>query len=497
MDSKYKQRLVRLLELLKEAPPAQDDEFADEEPANVAPPVKKKVAVPGNTPPTNVPRNAPVNKAPANVPPANAAPTNAPANVPTNAPTNVPANAAPANAPANAPTNAPVNAQPKIPANMASNAAPSANVPTNTPAANVPVAIPGMDNDVPANANAVSADAEEKVRQGKVNLFFDKLAENPNLMSFLQLTNPLEQAAAIERFAELVGIPQGQLVNVLNSLRQKASAPTPEPAMESKVRRGMVIEVRDKIRKISKEDADKFHITRYPRFSVFDNVLEMRRKFGENAKLVVSGNYIYDVSKAPSIYDAASPVIPSDTKLPESKRARVEAKVRRLIGMLKEESGSADRAALENAYKALQDLFERWDSFKQFTNARYWGFSPEDEKLLYKVMDILGENIAKFERMGESVNRKRVLNMSAPLKEAGYGAGHGGNNRKIQLMYRDSNGDYHYIASTNASKTLKQAVDRLRDRMMTDTSYQPLIKKIERETGETFNPKNVRASFDE
>lgn len=81
-----------------------------------------------------------------------------------------------------------------------------------------------MDNDTPADAMAVAPDAEQKIQQAKVNLFFQKLADNAPLMSYLRFTTPIEQAAAITKFAELVGVPKGQLVNVLTGIKQAANA---------------------------------------------------------------------------------------------------------------------------------------------------------------------------------------------------------------------------------------------------------------------------------
>lgn len=193
MTKLQEQRLLRLFRvILKEAgpvPPEEDDEMERD-------PEAEPVNVPGKPAPANM---APANK-PVNVKPVNKAPVNAP-----------PPEAA--NAPVNAPSNAPAN----VPVNKASNAAP--------PPANAPdVEIPGMDNpDVEPDANAAATNADDKVRQAKVKLFFDKLASNDVLMNYLQFKSPLEQAEAIQKFAEMVGVPRGQLMNVLNSIRKSAA----------------------------------------------------------------------------------------------------------------------------------------------------------------------------------------------------------------------------------------------------------------------------------
>lgn len=228
MTKLQEERLLRLFKLILEAGP-RNPEDTEEEPLNTPP----ANAAPANAAPANAkPVNAkPVNAAPANTAPANAAPANA-----------APANAAPANAPANSPKNAPGGSGAPIPANMASNATPTANTPANAAPANTPLAIPGMDNDTPVNSNAAAVDSEDKIRQAKVKLFFDKLAGNDGLMNYLQFKSPLEQAEAIQKFAELVGVPRGQLMNVLNGIRQSANAAPANaasavPQAESVVRR--------------------------------------------------------------------------------------------------------------------------------------------------------------------------------------------------------------------------------------------------------------------
>lgn len=210
MTKLQEERLLRLFRLILEAGP-RNPEDREEEPLNTPP---------ANTPPANT---APANAAPVNSKPANAAPVNTP---PANtAPANAaPVNSKPANAPANSPANAPGGSGAPIPANMASNATPAANASGNAVAANTPLAIPGMDNDAPVNSNAAAVDSEDKIRQAKVKLFFDKLAGNDGLMNYLQFKSPLEQAEAIQKFAELVGVPRGQLMNVLNGIRQSANA---------------------------------------------------------------------------------------------------------------------------------------------------------------------------------------------------------------------------------------------------------------------------------
>jgi len=205
-------KLVRLFKmaLFEAGPMDTEEEPLDGEPTDTAAPTAPaKPAAPAA--PSAAP--APVDKSAVSAPPKKVV--SAPA-----APT-APDAAAPA--PAAKPVAKPAGAAP------AAAAAPSKSVPSGDTA---PVAIPGMDNDKPVDANAASVDAEQKVQQAKVKLFFDKLAASPQIMGYLKFTNPLEQVEAIQRFAELVGVPKGQLSNVLAGIQQASSA-----QMESKIRR--------------------------------------------------------------------------------------------------------------------------------------------------------------------------------------------------------------------------------------------------------------------
>ena len=78
---------------------------------------------------------------------------------------------------------------------------------------------------------------DDKIRQAKVRLFFDKLASNPTLVALLKFRSPLEQAEAIHQFATLVGVPKSQVLPLLKQIKDTAQEPTAEPAMESRRRR--------------------------------------------------------------------------------------------------------------------------------------------------------------------------------------------------------------------------------------------------------------------
>lgn len=91
--------------------------------------------------------------------------------------------------------------------------------------------------EAPAKPEAPADDAspESKIRQAKVRLFFDKLGASPALMGYLNFTSPLEQAEAIQQFAELVRVPRSQLLPLLNQIRTLSQAqPTSESTRRKK-----------------------------------------------------------------------------------------------------------------------------------------------------------------------------------------------------------------------------------------------------------------------
>lgn len=67
---------------------------------------------------------------------------------------------------------------------------------------------------------ADDVDKQQKLTKTKVKMFFNKLAKNNQLMTYLQFNSPTEQVEAIQQFAELVGVPRNQLVNLMTQMRQ-------------------------------------------------------------------------------------------------------------------------------------------------------------------------------------------------------------------------------------------------------------------------------------
>lgn len=78
---------------------------------------------------------------------------------------------------------------------------------------------PVVNGETPAEEDAIDPRAA-KVRRAKVRLFFDKLQKSPTLMGYLNFTSPVEQVEAITSFAELVGVPKSQIVNLLSSIKK-------------------------------------------------------------------------------------------------------------------------------------------------------------------------------------------------------------------------------------------------------------------------------------
>jgi hypothetical protein len=82
-----------------------------------------------------------------------------------------------------------------------------------------------------------SQSGADSLRQAKTKLFFDKLAANPMLMDLLNFKSPLEQAEAINYFAELVGVPKSQVLPLLKQIKDKSMEPQTDPTVESFLRR--------------------------------------------------------------------------------------------------------------------------------------------------------------------------------------------------------------------------------------------------------------------
>ena len=61
-----------------------------------------------------------------------------------------------------------------------------------------------------------------------------------------------------------------------------------------------------KVKTIYTADHDKFELSLFPNFSITGSIKGMKDKYyGKNALLVKCGKYIYNVSSAPYIYEAA------------------------------------------------------------------------------------------------------------------------------------------------------------------------------------------------
>jgi hypothetical protein len=93
--------------------------------------------------------------------------------------------------------------------------------------------VPAMDE--PAADAPESGD--EKIRQAKVRLFFDKMAANPTLMNLLKFTSPLEQAEAIHQFATMVGVPKSQVLPLLKQIKDTSMEPETDPNPVERVTR--------------------------------------------------------------------------------------------------------------------------------------------------------------------------------------------------------------------------------------------------------------------
>lgn len=71
-----------------------------------------------------------------------------------------------------------------------------------------------QEQDAPADGKTAGA-----LEQYKVRLFFERLQANQALSSLLNFTSPLQQAQAIVKFAQLVGIPPGKIPAILQQLK--------------------------------------------------------------------------------------------------------------------------------------------------------------------------------------------------------------------------------------------------------------------------------------
>jgi hypothetical protein len=59
-----------------------------------------------------------------------------------------------------------------------------------------------------------------------------------------------------------------------------------------------------KVKKLSKENGEKLEIDSFPNFHKSGSIIGMKKKFyGEKALLVRCGNFIYNVSSKPEIYN--------------------------------------------------------------------------------------------------------------------------------------------------------------------------------------------------
>ena len=59
------------------------------------------------------------------------------------------------------------------------------------------------------------------------------------------------------------------------------------------------------VKTILAKDHDKYNLSDFPNFSKTGSILGMRKVYGESCLLVRCGLYIYNVTSAPEIYEAA------------------------------------------------------------------------------------------------------------------------------------------------------------------------------------------------
>ena len=61
-----------------------------------------------------------------------------------------------------------------------------------------------------------------------------------------------------------------------------------------------------RVKRIYIKDKEKYGLSEFPNFSITGSVYGMKRKYyGMDALLVVCGQWIYNVTSAPEIYEAA------------------------------------------------------------------------------------------------------------------------------------------------------------------------------------------------
>lgn len=64
-----------------------------------------------------------------------------------------------------------------------------------------------------------------------------------------------------------------------------------------------------RVRKMTADEGVKVGLSAYPNFHKSGRVVGMKRKYyGRDALLVCCGNYIYNVSASPEIYNKATPL---------------------------------------------------------------------------------------------------------------------------------------------------------------------------------------------
>jgi hypothetical protein len=78
--------------------------------------------------------------------------------------------------------------------------------------------------EAPSGISEPNKNGEIELVRAKVRLFFDALAKNRRLTQLLQFNSPTERGEAILRFAELVGVSQGELPSLLSNLRTVATS---------------------------------------------------------------------------------------------------------------------------------------------------------------------------------------------------------------------------------------------------------------------------------
>lgn len=73
-----------------------------------------------------------------------------------------------------------------------------------------------------AQQQAQAQQNPQDIQRARVQLFFQDLEKRPGLMNKLNFTSPTEQAQAIVKFAQLVGVPTNKIPQIISTLRQTA-----------------------------------------------------------------------------------------------------------------------------------------------------------------------------------------------------------------------------------------------------------------------------------